>query len=106
MFLPMGLGNAITIYKSIQFIREGFNSLLQCKINVPLLDATSIGASLIQKNYTIAGNIMMLLNISDLLEDYTRKKTKLELSNSLSIQFDKVWILEDGVEQEIAMSKL
>lgn len=49
---------------------------------------------------------MMLLNISDLLEDYTRKKTKLVLSNSLSIQFDKVWILEDGVEQEIAMSKL
>lgn len=42
----------------------------------------------------------------DLLEDHTRKKTKLELSNSLSIQFDKVWILEDGVEQEIAMSKL
>lgn len=106
MFLPMGLGNAITIYKSIQFIREGFNSLLQCKINVPLLDATSIGVSIIQKNYTIAGNIMMLLNISDLLEDYTCKKTKLELSNSLSIQFDKVWILEDGVEQEIAMSKL
>ncbi len=65
------------------------------------MDATSIGVSLIQKNYTIAGNIMMLLNISDLLEDYTRKKTKLELSNSLSIQFDKVWILEDGVEQEL-----
>lgn len=105
-FLPMGLGNAITIYKSIHFIKEGLTSLFQCKINVPLLDATSIGVSLIQKNYTIAGNIMMLLNISDLLEDYTRKKTKLELSNSLSIQFDKVWILEDGVEQEIAMSKL
>ena len=98
-FLPMGLGNAITIYKSIHFIKEGLASLFQCKINVPLLDATSIGVSLIQKNYTIAGNIMML-------EDYTRKKTKLELSNSLSIQFDKVWILEDGVEQEIAMSKL
>ena len=105
-FLPMGLGNAITLFKSVHFLKQGLNSLLQCKINVPLLDATSIGVSLIQKNYTIAGNIMMLLNISDLLEDYTRKKTKLELSNSLSIQFDKVWILEDGVEQEIAMSKL
>ena len=65
-FLPMGLGNAITIYKSIHFIKEGLASLFQCKINVPLLDATSIGVSLIQKNYTIAGNIMMLLNISDL----------------------------------------
>lgn len=105
-FLPMGFGNAITIYKSIHFIKEGLDSLFQCKVNVPLLDATSIGVSLIQKNYTIAGNIMMLLNISDLLEDYTRKKTKLELSQSLSIQFDKVWIIEDGVEQEIAMSKL
>ncbi len=45
----------------------------------------------------------MLLNISDLLEDYTRKKTNLELSQSLSIQFDKVWIYADGVEQEISM---
>lgn len=105
-FLPTGIGNAITIYKSLGFIKEGLKSLSQMKVNVPLLDATSIGVSLLQKNFNIAGNIMMLLNISDLLEDYTRKKTKLELSNSLSIQFDKVWILEDGVEQEIAMSKL
>ena len=105
-FLPTGIGNAITIYKSLGFIKEGLKSLSQMKVNVPLLDATSIGVSLLQKNFNIAGNIMMLLNISDLLEDYTRKKTNLELSQSLSIQFDKVWIYADGVEQEIPMAKL
>lgn len=84
-FLPTGIGNAITIYKSLGFIKEGLKSLSQMKVNVPLLDATSIGVSLLQKNFNIAGNIMMLLNISDLLEDYTRKKTNLELSQSLSI---------------------
>lgn len=105
-FLPTGIGNAITIYKSLGFIKEGLKSLSQMKVNVPLLDATSIGVCLLQKNFNIAGNIMMLLNISDLLEDYTRKKTNLELSQSLSIQFDKVWIYADGVEQEIPMAKL
>lgn len=105
-FLPTGIGNAITVFKSFHFLLEGLKSLSQLKINVPLLDATSIGVSLLQRNYSIAGNIMMLLNISDLLEDYTRKKTKLELSQSLSIQFDKVWIFEDGIEREIPMAEL
>ena len=63
-FLPTGIGNAITIYKSLGFIKEGLKSLSQMKVNVPLLDATSIGVSLLQKNFNIAGNIMMLLNIS------------------------------------------
>lgn len=105
-FLPTGIGNAVTIYKSLHFIKEGLKSLAQLNINVPVLDATSIGVSMLQRNFNIAGNIMMLLNISDLLEDYTRKKTKLELSQSLSIKFDKVWVLEDGIEREINMSEL
>lgn len=105
-FLPAGIGNAITVFKSCQFIWEGLKSLAQLKVNVPVLDATSISVSMLQGNFNVAGNIMMLLNISDLLEDYTRKKTKLELSQSLSIKFDKVWVFEDGIEREIPMSEL
>ncbi len=105
-FLPTGIGNALTIYKSIRFVKEGLRSLAQMKVNVPVLDAASISVSLLQRNFNVAGNIMMLLNISDLLEDYTRKKTTLELSQSLSIQFDKVWVLENGLEREIPMDQL
>lgn len=105
-FLPTGIGNVITVYKSLRFIKEGLVSLAQLKVNVPVLDATSIGVSILQGNFNIAGNIMMLLNISDLLEDYTKKKTTLELSESLSIKFDKVWVLEDGQEREISMDQL
>lgn len=105
-FLPTGIGNVLTVYKSIRFIKDGLQSLAQMKVNVPVLDAASISVSLLQRNFKVAGNIMMLLNISDLLEDYTRKKTTLELSESLSIQFDKVWIFEDELEQEIPMNQL
>jgi len=49
---------------------------------------------------------MLMLKISELLEDYTRQKVTLQLGDSLMSKFDKVWIYEDGQEQEIAMSDL
>ena len=49
---------------------------------------------------------MLMLKISELLEDYTRQKVTLQLGDSLMNKFDKVWIYKDGQEQEIAMSDL
>ena len=73
------------------------------KINVPVLDATSIGVSMINGQFNTAGNIMFLLSISELLEDYTKKKTTLQLKESLSYHLNKVWILENETELEIPM---
>ncbi len=47
--------------------------------------------SLAQGDYGTASSIMFLLSLSDLLEDYTRKKTKLALAGSLSVNVDTVW---------------
>ena len=49
---------------------------------------------------------MLMLKISELLEDYTRQKVTLQLGDSLMNKFDKVWIYKDEQEQEIAMSDL
>lgn len=46
---------------------------------------------------------MFLLNISELLEEYTRKKTKSQLKDSLAINVDKVWLVKTG--ESLAVNK-
>ena len=105
-FLPNVVGKGIAIYKALAYFKAGLSSLGNRRIDVPVLDATSIGVSLLRKEFNTASNIMLMLKISELLEDYTRQKVTLQLGDSLMSKFDKVWIYEDGQEQEIAMSDL
>ena len=106
LFLPNVVGKGIAIYKALAYFKAGISSLGNRRIDVPVLDATSIGISLLRKEFNTASNIMLMLKISELLEDYTRQKVTLQLGDSLMSKFDKVWIYEDGQEQEIAMSDL
>lgn len=49
---------------------------------------------------------MTLLNISSLLESYTRKKAKNALSDSLSLNIDKVWRITDDTEELVPLAKI
>lgn len=106
LFLPVGIRNILTIFRASKFIKKGTNSLLQGKINVDVLDAISIGAAMSQNSFGTASSIMALLNISELLEDYTRRKTKSELTKSLAINVDNVWLANDEQEILIPISDL
>lgn len=41
---------------------------------------------------------MFLLGIGELLEEWTHKKSVADLAQSMALQVDKVWLLEDGQE--------
>ncbi len=106
LFIPISIGKIFLILKTLSFMKKGVMSLLNGKINVDVLDATSIGAALVLKSYSTAGSIMFLLNISELLEDYTRKKTKNVLIKSLAINVDSVWLVNEDTEISIPISQL
>ena len=89
--LPSPVRHVITLFRAVPYVVRGIKSLLNFRINVDVLDASSIGVSLAQRDYGTASSIMFLLSLSDLLEDYTRKKTKLALAGSLSVNVDTVW---------------
>ncbi|GAA0078608.1 heavy metal translocating P-type ATPase [Clostridium sp. CTA-5] len=106
LFMPTPIRKTLAIWNSFKFMNKGVTSLLQGEINVDVLDAASIGAALSQKAYKTAGSIMFLLNISELLEDYTRKKTKNELTKSLAINVESVWLANDDKEILIPIGNL
>ncbi len=100
LFLPSFIAAPLTVYRAIPFVKAGAAALTQGKVNVAVLDAVSITASVLSGSMSTASSVMTLLNISSLLEGYTRKKTKTALSDSLALNIDKVWkICGDGIQQ-------
>lgn len=98
MFLPMAVRTVITMIKSIRYLWEGIVCLAQGRLEVPVLDAVAIGVSLLRGDPATAGSIMFLLGIGELLEEWTHKKSVADLAQSMALQVDKVWLLEDGQE--------
>ncbi|MBP3853874.1 MAG: heavy metal translocating P-type ATPase [Erysipelotrichaceae bacterium] len=97
-FCPSWLRMLVTLYKAIPFVKEGLKTLWQGKIEVPVLDATAIGVSLIRQDYDTAGSIMFLLGVGDHLEQWTHKKSVNDLARTMSLNVDKVWVKADGQE--------
>lgn len=105
LFIPSSLRAVITVCKAIPYILEGISNIFKFNINVAVLDGAAIGASLVQGEYSSSGSIMFLLTLSSMMEDYTRKRTKNALSQSLAVNVDRVWLVTEGGEISIPMSK-
>lgn len=98
LFLPYSVRCAVTAVKSIKYIRKGIRSVMGGKIEVALLDGVAIGVSVIRRDMNTAGSVMFLLNIGEILEEWTHKKSVDDLARSMSLNVSKVWLLVDERE--------
>lgn len=98
LFLPAGIRAVITSVKSVKYIWKGICTLAARKIEVPVLDATAIGVSIIRSDFDTAGSVMFLLGIGEILEEWTHKKSVGDLARSMSLNITKVWLVSDGQE--------
>ncbi|MGN0376481.1 MAG: heavy metal translocating P-type ATPase [Suilimivivens sp.] len=98
IFLPYTLRCVVTAIKSIKYIWKGICSAMGRKIEVALLDGVAIGVSVIRKDIDTAGSVMFLLNIGEILEEWTHKKSVDDLARSMSLNVSKVWLLVEEKE--------
>mgnify|MGYP001078441567 CR=1 FL=1 len=98
IFLPYPILACWTTVKSFRYIWKGIKTLAARKIEVPVLDATAIGVSILRGDTETAGSIMFLLGIGELLEEWTHKKSVGDLARTMSLNVGKVWLKKDGVE--------
>lgn len=99
LILPNPIRKLWLTFKAVQYIGKGIRCLAKRKIEVPVLDATAIGVSVLRGDFNTAGSVMFLLGIGELLEEWTHKKSVGDLARSMSLNVQKVW-LKRG-EQEI-----
>lgn len=106
LFFPYSLRAAISTVKSVKYIWHGIRTLAKGKIEVPVLDATAIGVSILRRDFGTAGSIMFLLGIGEILEEWTHKKSVDDLARSMSLNIEKVWLSHGGKEVLVAASEI
>lgn len=105
-FLPAPIRTAYTAVVSVKYIWKGIQTLAKGKIEVPVLDATAIGVSMLRGDYGTAGSVMFLLGVGELLEEWTHKKSVGDLARSMSLNVGKVWLKKDGQEILVSSEKI
>ena len=104
--LPAPIRAIYTTVVSVKYIWKGIQTLAQGKIEVPVLDATAIGVSMLRGDYGTAGSVMFLLGVGELLEEWTHKKSVGDLARSMSLNVGKVWLKKDGQEILVPSEKI
>ena len=106
LFLPAPIRAAYTVWRSIAFVWKGVRCLLRRRLEVEVLDALSIGVSVLRGDFNTAGSVMFLLNLGSLLEEWTRKKSLDDLARSMALNVDKVWVRSQGTEVLLPLTKV
>ena len=101
IFLPLPIRTFLTTLKSVKYIWKGVCTLAKCRIEVPVLDATAIGVSILRSDFSTASSVMFLLGFGEILEDWTHKKSVDDLARSMSLNVSKVWLVTDDTEVQV-----
>lgn len=106
LFLPVPLQIARTIWLSLPFLGRGLKRLIHRELKVELLDALSIGVSMVRRDFSTAGSVMFLLDIGELLEEWTHKKSVDDLARCMSLNVKRVWLKTDDAEVLVPLSNI
>ena len=104
--LPYPISAAYTTIMSAKYIWKGIKTLMERKLEVPVLDATAIGVSILRSDFDTAGSVMFLLGIGELLEEWTHKKSVDDLARTMSLNVGKVWLKTEDQAVLVPSSKI
>ena len=104
--LPYPIRICLTSIQSVKYLWKGLTTLAAGKIEVPVLDATAIGVSVLRSDFNTAGSIMFMLGIGELLEEWTHKKSVDDLARTMSLNVGKVWLVSGGQEVLVPTSQI
>ncbi len=106
LFLPMPIRIARICWHMIPFLRRGLQCLIHRQMKVELLDALSVGISACRRDFDTAGMVMFLLEIGELLEEWTHKRSVNDLARCMSLNVDRVWMRTEGGEVLVPISQV
>ena len=98
ILLPAPVNMVWSWFNALKFAKKAVSMLWHRKLTVEVLDGVAITVSLLRGDVSTAGAVMYLLGIGETLEEWTLRKSVLNLAESMSLNVDKVWVKVDGVE--------
>ncbi len=106
LLLPVPLRQIRTTVHSVRYIWRGLRCVFNKKLEVEVLDALSIGVSILRSDFGTASSVMFLLKLGELLEEWTRKKSLSDLARCMSLNVDRVWLKTGDTEVLVPISDI
>lgn len=103
-FIPAPIRAFIAVIRSWKYIKNGLKALLSGKLSVAVLDATAVTVSLLRGDFKTAASVMFMLNIGEILEDWTHKKSVADLAGAMSLNVENVWVKTGDTETLISIN--
>lgn len=104
--LPMALRIVNSVVSAVPFLFKGVRAVLRGALNVDVLDAAAIGASLVMRDFRTVSLLTLLLGLGETLEYWTRRRSMATLTESLALNVENVWLLADGTEISVPLAQV
>lgn len=105
-FLPKPVAALVAAWRYRHFLVAGLSSLSRSRLDVPVLDAAAIGMSFIKRDPKTAGQTMLLLNVGETLEEYTRSRSEGALINALLDMPETAQRVRGDIEEQVSAAEL
>ena len=104
--LPQPISFVWNLAMFIPFARAALRSLAAGRLDVPVLDASAIVTSFIQRDPKTAGETMFLLQLGETMEAYTEARSESALIDALLDVAETANKVEDGKEIQVDVASL
>ncbi|MDR2820374.1 MAG: heavy metal translocating P-type ATPase [Desulfovibrio sp.] len=105
-FYPRAFVFAVAVLRSVPYILKAIGTLLRLRLNLEVLDGAVLLVCLLQRDFRSLSSITFFFALGEFLADWTRKKSRASLTESLSLKIDKVWIRKDGIDIQIPFANI
>ncbi|WP_298444968.1 heavy metal translocating P-type ATPase [uncultured Ferrimonas sp.] len=105
-FFPGKLTSLTTAGLIAPTLTEGVAQLQERKLGVEVLDAFAIGLSAYRGDHKTAMLTQSLLSMGEYMEQQTSRNSDELLADLMQPKHSQVWVLRDGVEQQMSSAKL
>ncbi|OAH12851.1 heavy metal translocating P-type ATPase [Streptomyces jeddahensis] len=104
---PSGFLGAVTVFSGLPFFRGAFLTLIGRRhAGTDTLVTAATVISLLLRENVVALTVLWLLNIGEFLQTLTLRRTRRAIEELLSIGEERVWLVRDGVEVEVALEEV
>jgi len=104
LFLPAYIRSALTVIRSVKYLKLGLRSILDRQLRTELLDAVSILVSLLRAEFSTASTVMLLLRTGELLDEWTHKKSVQNLAETMALNVESVWRVTGGTDELVPIA--
>ncbi|MEU0273140.1 cation-translocating P-type ATPase [Streptomyces sp. NPDC006307] len=101
---PLGVLRVATVFSGLPFFRGALHTVLGRRYpGTDTLVTAATLISLVLRENVVALTVLWLLNIGEFLQTLTLRRTRRAIEELLSVGEERVWLVRDGVEVEVAL---